>query len=116
MLESWFSISTGEPANIKNILHQYIMYNQHITNRTEIKIIDMIDNNGMFYKYQDLNRKFDCNLSYLFHRSIISAIPKRWKVAVKNICPLQNKGNLQSKATVTPRALSVVRYFLYLEF
>ena len=86
MLESWFSISTGEPANIKNILNQYIMYNQYIfinklpltpkslnTNRTEIKIIDMIDNNGIFYKYQDLNRKFGCDLSYLFHRSIISA-------------------------------------------
>ena len=27
-------------------------------------------------------------------------IPTRWKIAVKNICPLQNKGNLEFKTEI----------------
>ena len=103
LLESWFAVSAGEPINIKNILNQYILYNQYILinkipltakdlniERIDIKIINIVDNNGKFLGCKDFNNKFECNISHLLHRSIISAIPRRWKTAMKIIYPIQN--------------------------
>ena len=103
VLESWLNVSTGEPTNLKNTLNQFIFYNQYITvnnkpiepifpnvHETEIKIIDILNNNGKFINLTEFNNKYNTNSSQLSYNSLLCSIPKNWKKDIKSIFPTNN--------------------------
>ena len=97
VLQSWTEYYGTKSSTNKEILNEYILYNKYIKmgRRTysidrfpnvfgyNVKIIDIVDENGHFLERSILNEKLGSNLSQMSYNSLISAIPKDWKAKIK---------------------------------
>ena len=97
VLESWTEIYSSKPSNTREILNEYILYNKHIiiakktlsidrfpnTFGNNVKIIDILDDNGDILKRSLLNERLSSNISQMTYNSLLSAIPKEWKRKLK---------------------------------
>ena len=76
--ENWLSISTGKPQTIKQILNQFIFHNQYIlvdkkairpnnlrAANPDIKIIDLLEEDGKFISAASFNEKFNTKANIL---------------------------------------------------
>ena len=50
---------------------------------TNLKIFDILDNNGKFLTFIELKQKTACDMSQMKYNSLISAIPNTWKGIIK---------------------------------
>ena len=104
VLDSWLTVKYTHPEKIEEILNQYILYNRNIktgnkyitlekfTNKFSwnVKIIDILDNNGNILKRNILNAKLESNLSLMFYNSLVSSIPQSWRNTIKNSSEISN--------------------------
>ena len=95
LLNSWFKVSSSNPTTLRDILNQFVTYNQHIQiNQTmvnnlfsedaNVKIRDIIDANGKVLSINNLNDKFNINLTLLKYNALLCSIPKKWKEILRN--------------------------------
>ena len=96
MLESWFTFFSVQPKTIQEILSEKIVYNKYILIggklidhnfsilvKTKITRINDLLISWRFKTKEDLEAKYDCNLSILQYNSLISSIPTEWKRKLK---------------------------------
>ena len=104
ILRIWFEFIVKRPRNIQEILHENIFRNSFITidnnpiindfqilrNVNILKIKDIMSKNGKYFLDRaSLNKNYDINFSQLQYNQLISAIPRGWKITLKNgdSCP-----------------------------
>ena len=96
IIDIWSSLSDVSPAAPEQILSQPIWYNnnmkidkKHIYYKNWfmkgiIYINDLIDETGNFKTLDKIKEEFDINCNFLQYTSLISAIPKNWKLIIKD--------------------------------
>ena len=97
VLESWDAFYGMEPVSNPEILNEYVLYNKYIKigkspisinqfpNKYahNLKLLDILDNQGNILTMGDLNEKVEANLSQLFYNCLVTALPVIWKKKVK---------------------------------
>ena len=96
LLQYWFDFYATKPEGVTEILSECIWYNKYITvdnapifyknaYANGLKYInDVLDDTGKVLSRNNLNEKFDIDLSIMSYNSLYSAIPRLWKTVVKN--------------------------------
>ena len=98
LLIEWWRYSYCDPQNLKNILAQNISINSNILiNRKMIYLRDAYDRGlrklrdlcsdqepFQILAYLELKKRFNINIPWLLHMSILDAIPVYWKSVIKN--------------------------------
>ena len=94
ILKCWFSMKSKAPENKSEILNEYIFENVFITinnkplspkdfgldlSSTELKIVDIINNDNKLCTPTEFAQKFKSNINILHIFSMLGAIPKIWK-------------------------------------
>ena len=101
IMASWYTITSNEPVSLKEVLNQYLLDNKIIkvggrtlksivkgsSSTNNLKVIDIIDDNGNFLSCQQLNHKLNISMPIMKYNSIIHAIPNRWKIILKQKVP-----------------------------
>lgn len=108
VLQSWKDIQNHNIRSIEDIKQQYIWYNRFLQfkpNKTQMynyinmgihKVENLIKPNGRFKSMHELNREYNIdNNSFLFHQSIINAIPKEWKTILNGNEIEGNSGSIK---------------------
>ena len=100
LLKAWFENNNINPITTQEILNEYLVDNNKyilianntITNHTlndiipnETKVLNSIENNGLFNTLNDLNNKLNTHLNLMSYNKLKCAIPKDWKIKIKNI-------------------------------
>ena len=99
VLESWIKVFCVKPETTTEILNEYILYNREIIigkkiialyqlpNKYsyDIKIVDILDNEGNILKRYQLNQKLETHLSEMFYNSVVSSIPQVWKKKLRQV-------------------------------
>ena len=95
VLMSWIKVHGNEPKLYKDVINQYLTYNKMIKiNRKvitpgffkanengirNIRILDMINPQNVFYTTPEFNNLNKTNLTQLDYNALKSSIPKKWK-------------------------------------
>ena len=96
VLESWDDFYGMEPVSNSEILNEYVLYNKNIKigkrpitvnqfpNKygNNLKILDILDNNGCILKRVNLNEKLESDISQMFYNCMLTAVPVIWKKQV----------------------------------
>ena len=103
ILSSWIELHNIEPSSTEEILNEYLILNRHIqvenksipenfcgNNNNNIKIAQIINEEGKFKTLEILNRTLTTNITTMQYNSIKSAIPLEWKQKLKTGCNTQN--------------------------
>ena len=105
ILKAWYTVIDHPTKTTYDILNQHVAHNQYIKiqgrpitshnfkiNLDNVKVNDLVNNQGKFLTIEEINQKMHCNLKPLQFLSLQSSIPKIWKEKLKNIPqPFQNK-------------------------
>ena len=106
IIEAWLRINKCRNYTEETILNEYILCNKNIKmkgkmfsknffkndNSINLKIWDIIDNNGSLKTRENLNTELSLNMKQLDYNSLKSAIPIKWKKQLK-------KENMKKKYT-----------------
>ena len=113
ILSSWIELHSKNPKLIvEEILNEYIMLNKHIqvenkpipenfcgNNNNNLKIAQLVSNDGKFKTLEILNRTPNTNITTMQYNSIKSAIPSEWKQKLKINCNIQKITETLQKET-----------------
>ena len=96
VLDVWSRYHYHEPLNLDEIDSQIIWYNTHIkpngkiirpmnNDKGEYRIIkiEQIWKDTDFLELQEFNDKFKMNVNWLWYQSLLTSIPKTWKMLLK---------------------------------
>ena len=97
VLKIWFNTNNNMPQSVSEILNEFIFENKFILVGNEVitiktinaplpnstTLLDIININGSLMTLDELNAKYEMNINNLTYNTIISAIPKEWKVKLK---------------------------------
>lgn len=105
LLGIWYKLYISEPEKVEDILHETLFYNSFILignapitagyedwKRNNICLIqDMISpQTGCFYTIAELSEKYMINIDVMKYNSLITAVPSKWKSAIKHMAlPIQ---------------------------
>ena len=98
VLESWYKIYSTSPINNIEISNEFVLFNREILigrrpiklnqfpnkNGYNLKIMDIIDENGKILPRRTLNQKLNSRLNLMSYNSVITSIPKHWKESLTN--------------------------------
>ena len=94
-----------EPVSNSEILNEYVLYNKNIKigkrpitvnqfpNKYDnnLKLLDILDNNGCILKRDNLNEKLESDISQMFYNCMVTCIPVIWKKQVMH----ENLNNIE---------------------
>ena len=118
VLESWIKVFCVKPETTTEILNEYILYNREIIigkkiialyqlpNKYsyDIKIVDILDNEGNILKTSQLHQKFETHLSEIFFNSVVSSIPQVLKKKLRQVqIPKEGHGTDEFYAKVNSK-------------
>ena len=117
----WATLRDSSTATPEAILSQPLWLNNNIkiNNKTIIKpswikndiffVNDLIDETGNFLPYEEFVRKFPVNTNILDFYGLLSAIPREWKIKLKDCNKLEDVSS--SHITYLKKHLKVTKYF-----
>lgn len=91
LLQSWGTFCRSATIdNIEQVLYSPLWYSSHISQRQNIyfrqwygkgirNIIDLVNENGQFYQFEDLQQQYGLLGTYLDYQYILRKIPDDWK-------------------------------------
>ena len=105
VLECWDDFYGMEPVSNSEILNEYVLYNKNIKigkrpitvnqfpNKygNNLKLLDILDNNGCILKRDNLNEKLESDISQMFYNCMVTSIPVIWKKQVMH----ENLNNIE---------------------
>ena len=115
ILNIWYSIYSMEPTNANNILHEHLFANKFILignkpimtgfdtwKQKDICCIQDLINpqTGCLLSLTELSQKYSFEVNIMQYNSLVSAIPAKWKLAIKDMPkPIQIKTDIIPKET-----------------
>ena len=117
----WATLRDSSTATPETILSQPLWLNNNIkiNNKTIIKhswikndiffVNDLINETGNFLSYEEFVRKFPVNTNILDFYGLLSAIPREWKIKLKDCNKLEDVSS--SHITYLKKHLKVTKYF-----
>ena len=105
VVNSWSQIESKVMITPKDILAEPIFLNNNIRINNKIFfykefckkdiffINDIIDDNGTILAFDTLKTKFNLRVPFLTYLSLVNAIPRNWRIQIKNHKRLENSSN-----------------------
>ena len=101
VLQSWYELKHLNPcSNSSDVRSQIIWYNKDITVDYKTVFIDslykknlryindIVDVRGHFLNLDTLNVRYNCNINVMLYNSIKDAIPRQWRLLLKDSSPV----------------------------
>ena len=93
-LQAWFKVKNNPPADLQNILNEYIFLNSQVTinnsyiypkdlgldsDLLDLKIVDLLNKDKKFTTAEELRVRPEWSINIINLYSLLDTIPKQWK-------------------------------------
>ena len=96
ILMCWYGIHSREPNTLNEVLQTMLWHNKYITIGEQPVVFQdwikkgiqnirhVVDDNGNILSKNELEMTYGCNIKQMSYNSLISALPKKWLMIIKN--------------------------------